>query len=89
MSKVLTKSFGIGLTRRSAAVPIRNKQWDNLKNCPTAGSGLNGPLPGIWRRDHRFLSGVMESDGGRDSFPLLMRAAIARANTSGSIGFDT
>jgi hypothetical protein len=35
MSKVLTKSFGIGLTRRSAAVPIRAKQRDNLKNCPT------------------------------------------------------
>jgi hypothetical protein len=32
---VLTKSFGIGLTRRSAAIPIRSKQWDNFLNCPT------------------------------------------------------
>jgi hypothetical protein len=32
---MLTESFSIGLTRRSADVPIQNKQWDNLKNCPT------------------------------------------------------
>jgi hypothetical protein len=42
LNTALTKSFSIDLTRRSADVPIRSKQWDNLKNCPTIFQQLIG-----------------------------------------------